>query len=233
MANLKVDAKGLDIGDVNAKIKRVIEGSDQVVVVNASDKYGLATGLSKGRITIEGDTGDYIGTLNTGAEITVNGCVGNYLGDNMTKGKIIVNGNAGYGAGQYCYGGLIAIRGNTGDFSATMNKGAIIVIGGNVGNEAATYMVAGDLIVIGNAGKNFGNFFIRGNIFIKGKWETLGHNVKEVGMSESDIERLRTVFTEIGWKEDPKSFKKLVPETDKPFYEKKKESKGGDAKCRY
>lgn len=212
-----VDASDRDLRTVSDQIKAgVTDGS--VVVRNASHLHGLAAGLSSGEITIEGESGDYLGVLNNGARITVEGDAGLYLGDNMTSGEVIVNGDAGYGVGQYCYGGTILVRGNTGDFTAVMNKGATIIIEGNVGNEVATYMLAGDLIILGNAGRNLGNYLIRGEIYIRGEVQSLGHNTLVEGMTEADIEKLERHFDRYQIDAPADQFRKIVRLTEKPFY---------------
>ena len=137
-------------------------------------------------MTIDDDSGDYLGVLNDGATIQVTKNAGRYLADSMTRGNVIVEGDAGYGVGAYCYGGHAVVKGNAGDFTAVMNKGATIIVQGDVGDDVATFMLAGDLVIVGNAGKNLGNYLIRGNIYIGGEWESLGHNTLLEQMSPAD-----------------------------------------------
>ena len=135
-----LDAKGKDLRETSTELKAML-AKNSVVVTNASHLHGLCGGLKSGEITIEGNSGDYLGVVNSGSLIKVTGNSGKYVADNMTSGAVIVNGDAGYGAAQYCYGGTVVIKGDAGDFTATMNKGATIVIGGDVGAEAATCLL--------------------------------------------------------------------------------------------
>lgn len=215
-----LNAKDKDLRAVSAEIKGMISES-KVIIKNAAHLHGLCGGLKGGDITIEGNSGDYLGILNDGATIRVTGNAGRYLADNMTRGTVIVEGDAGYGAGQYCYGGTIVVKGNAGDFTAVMNKGATIIIRGNVGDEVATYTLAGDLVIVGDAGKNLGNYLIRGNIYIGGKWESLGHNTLLEEMTQADLAKLRGYFDECGIEADPTTFKKIVRLSEKPFYKAK------------
>jgi glutamate synthase domain-containing protein 3 len=212
-----LDAKGKDLRTASTELKSLL-AEESVVVKNASHLHGLCGGLKRGEITIDGDGGDYLGVVNSGALIRVAGNAGKYVADNMTSGRVIVEGDADYGAGQYCYGGEVVVKGNAGDFTATMNKGATIVIGGDVGDETATYMVAGDVIIVGDAGENLGNYLIRGNIYIGGDWESLGHNcaIGEVTVEES--QRLESLLEECSVAVNAKTFRKIVPLSDKPFY---------------
>lgn len=212
-----VNAKRRKLRTVSEALKVAI-AEEHVLVQNASHLHGFVAGLKHGEVTLEGDSGDYLGVLNDGASIHVQGNAGRYLADNMTGGHVTVQGDAGYGAGQYCYGGTIVIHGNAGDFTAVMNKGATILIQGDVGDDAATYMLAGDLIVIGNAGKNLGNYLIRGNIYIGGTWESLGHNTLITELLPDDVAKLRSLFEMCNIEVEPTHFKKIVRLSEKPFY---------------
>jgi methylamine---glutamate N-methyltransferase subunit B len=111
------------------------------------------------------------------------------------------------------------VRGNAGDFTATMNKGATIIVCGNVGDECATYHLAGDFIVCGNAGLNFGNFLIRGNIYLGGEFASQGHNTRIEELTVEDRQKLRRLFEQFDVMADVNKFRKLVAQSQKPFYE--------------
>jgi methylamine---glutamate N-methyltransferase subunit B len=213
-----LDVKDLDLRAASAAIN-LTPHDHTVEIQNASHLHGLCAGLKEGEYTIVGDAGDYLGVLNDGAMIEVTGDVGQYVGDNMTRGLIVVHGSARYGAGLYPYGGTLVVRGDAGDFTATMNKGATIIVCGNVGDECATYHLAGDFIVCGNAGLNFGNFLIRGNLYIGGEFTTQGHNTRIEELTVEDQQKLRRLFEEFDVKADVDKFRKLVAQSQKPFYE--------------
>ncbi len=215
--SLVVDASGRDLRSVSTELKEAIV-KGPVIVRNAAHLHGLVAGFKDREVTIEGESGDYLGVLNDGTTIKVKGSAGRYLADNMTRGTVIVEGDSDYGVGAYCYGGTILVRGNAGDFTAVMNKGAKIIIEGDVGDEVATYMLAGDLVIVGNAGKNLGNYLIRGNIFIGGEWESLGHNTLLEEMTHADRMKLCGYLDEYGIEADPTTFKKIVRRSEKPFY---------------
>ena len=218
--SLVVDASGRDLRSVSTELKElVVQGP--VVIQGAAHLHGLVAGLKGGEVTIGGDSGNYLAVLNDGATIRVKGNAGRYLADNMTRGVVIVEGNADYGAGQYCYGGTVVVNGNAGDFSAVMNKGATIIIKGSVGDEVATYMLDGDLVIVGDAGMNLGNFLIRGNIYIGGNWKSLGHNTLLEEMAQTDLAKLSGYFGEYTIEADPRTFRKIVRLSEKPFYKAK------------
>jgi glutamate synthase domain-containing protein 3 len=217
-----LNASDKDLRTVSTELKTLLVDGP-VTVQGAGELHGLAAGLKAGNLTVEGDSGDYLGALNDGLLIRVSGNAGQYLADNMTHGTVIVEGNAGYGVGAYCYGGTIVVRGSAGDFAAVMNKGATIVVGGDVGDEVATYMLAGDLVIAGNAGRNLGNYLIRGNIYIGGQWESLGHNTLLAELTSDDVIKLRGTLDAYGIAADPLSFRKIVRLSEKPFYKSHEE----------
>lgn len=215
-----LNAKDKDLRTVSAELKSCLSDGE-IVIENAAHLHGLCGGLKTGKITIHGDSGDYLGVLNDGATLRVTGNAGRYLVDNMTRGYVFVEGDCGYGAGAYCYGGTIVIYGPAGDFTAVMNKGATILVAGDVGDEVATYMLAGDLIIVGDAGKNLGNYLIRGNIYIRGQWASLGHNTRVEEMMPHDVAKLRGYLEEYGIQADPADFQKIVRLSERPFYKSK------------
>jgi glutamate synthase domain-containing protein 3 len=212
-----VDASGRGLRPVSAELKQAL-AEGPVAIQGAAHLHGLVAGCQSGEVIVTGDAGDYLGVLNDGVSIRVSGNAGRYLGDNMTRGTIVVEGDAGDGVGQYCYGGTIVVRGNAGDFCAVMNKGATIIVGGNIGHEAATYMLAGDLVVVGDAGRNLGNYLIRGSIYVGGRWQSLGHNTRQVELGADDAQKLRGYFDRYGIEDSPAAFKKIVRLSEKPFY---------------
>lgn len=215
-----IDAASMGIRDINQRIRNLVH-SGPVRIGNASHINGLGAGMRRGDFLIEGDAGDYLGMLNSGATLSVEGDCGRFLGDGMTSGSIHIGGDAAEGAGEYCYGGSIRIEGNCGDFMATMNKGASIAVTGDVGNDVATYMLAGEVIILGNAGNRLGNYLIGGTIYILGSIVGLGNNAKIDKLRSKDVDRLAQVLDEMDFKGAPRQFTKIVPESTKPFYRKR------------
>lgn len=213
-----LDVKDLDLRAASEAIKHAPR-EHTVEIHNAAHLHGLCAGLKEGEYTILGDAGDYLGVLNDGATVEVTGNVGSYVGDNMTRGLILVRGSAGYGAGLYPYGGALVVRGSAGDFTATMNKGATIIVCGDVGDECGTYHLAGDFIVVGNAGLNFGNFLIRGSLYLGGEFASQGHNTRVEELTVEDQQKLRRLFEQFDVNADVSKFRKLVAQSQKPFYE--------------
>ena len=213
---------GSELKNISQEIKSALEKNEIVTVADCDKLNCIVSGLRKGKVTIQSSVGDYVGMLNSGAQLFIEGNVGRFVGDNMTAGEIIVKGNAGYCAAPYCYGGTVIIEGTCGDLLGTMNKGATIFVEKEAGNDLGTYMLAGNIILLGNAGERVGNFLISGRIFIRGKWKSLGSNTKIEDLTSDDIDFLKQFFSTYKIKAKPEEFTKIIAETDKPFYAKKK-----------
>ncbi|MEM2943612.1 MAG: hypothetical protein QXN93_02285 [Methanomassiliicoccales archaeon] len=224
-----LDCSGLTLKEANRKVRELINQSHEIEMINASHINGLCAGLDFGKIKVHCDVGDYFGMLNSGCRLYVSGSTGKYLGDGMTSGRIEISGNAGDYAAVYCCGGELRIKGSAGDFLGAMNKGATIIIDGDIGDNTGTYMVGGDIFVLGNAGNALGDYIIRGGIYIIGSYEGLGHNAKQDRLRSADIDKINSVLQYEGLTLNPRSFKKIVPASLRPFYgEKKTVSKGDD-----
>lgn len=212
-----IDANAQNLKTVNEALRKTLN-SQPVIVTNAGHIHGLVAGFDHGEVIIQGNAGDYLGVLNSGATIRVTKNAGNYAADNMTGGTVIIDGNAAYGAAQYSYAGTVVVRGDAGDFTATMNKGGTVIVEGDVGDEVATYMLKGEVIILGNAGENLANYLIEGTVYIRGDWKSLGHNTRIESLTTEDVTKLRARFDEFGVDAKPESFKKIVAASKKPFY---------------
>ena len=227
-SEVTIDAKDLDVHEVNSKIRDAVSKGLKVKVLNAKHIHGLAAGITKGEVEVDGDAGDFVAMLIgsreqkernlPGPRIVINGSVGNYLADGAWCGEVIVKGNAGFGVGIYAYGGTIVVYGNAGDGVGQILKGATIIINGNVGDEVGLYMVGGNIIITGNAGKLLGNWMIRGTIYIGGKYESLGNNAKEETLTDEDKKFLKDILAKYDITVDVEKFRKIVPITTRPFY---------------
>lgn len=228
MSEVLVDARGLSLEEVNAKIREAIAKGLKVKVRNAERVHGLAAGIDKGEVEVEGDVGDYAAMLigrreqkergEPGPKIVINGNAGAYLADNAWAGEVIVKGSAGDYAGVYAYGGTIVIHGNAGNGVGQLLKGATIIVNGSVGDVVGLYMVGGTIVITGDAGEALGDWIIRGEIFIAGKYKSLGNNAQEVSLTDQDKEKLKTLLGRYGINVDVEKFKKIVPVKVRPFY---------------
>lgn len=114
----------------------------------------IGKGLSGGSVTVEGDTGAYLGRGMKGGTIRVSGSVrGPYAGTGMTGGSILVAGDAadavggavpGAMAGQA--GGLIVIRGSAGIYVGDRMRRGVLVVEGYVGDACGARMVGGTIL---------------------------------------------------------------------------------------
>jgi glutamate synthase domain-containing protein 3 len=78
-------------------------------------------------------------------DITVDGNTGNYVGDSMEGGTIIVNGDAKDRCGFLMRGGSITVDGDVGNDVAWDLIGGRITINGNAGNKVGIWMNGGEI----------------------------------------------------------------------------------------
>lgn len=147
-------------------------GSSEIVLNgDLSRVKNLGSGMTEGRIAINGDAGMHLGAGMRGGEIEVFGNTGDWTGAEMRGGTIHVRGNAGHGLGGAYRGsrhgmnrGLILVHGSVGnEAGATMRRG-LIAIGQNAGDFAGAFMTAGTIIVFGRMGIRAGAGLLRGTI---------------------------------------------------------------------
>ena len=127
-------------------------GDDVRLAGDLSRVRGLGAGMTAGRLTVEGDVGDWAGAGMRGGTLVVHGSAGRHLGGvqpgekaGMRGGEIVVHGDAAEQAGAGLRRGLIAV-------------------GGSVGQAAGLRMLAGTLVALGDLGPRAGAGMRRGSI---------------------------------------------------------------------
>ena len=144
-----------------------------------------------------------------------------FVGDNLTDGEVVVEGSAGDGAGQGIYGGTVVVRKSVGSRTGEIMKNGTIVIGGNSGFMTGIFMMGGRIVILGDVGEDVAESIIRGVIYVKGEVKSLGYNAKIDELTWEDKLELKELLEEYDFdlKEDEyEEFKKIVPESARPFY---------------
>lgn len=135
----------------------------------------IGTGMSGGKMTVEGNAGMHLGAEMTGGEIFVSGNAGDWVGAEMKGGRIRIRGNVGHcvgavyrGGRRGMTGGEIFIDGDAGnEIGHTLRRG-LIAIRGKIGDAAGFNMLAGSIFVFGDAGIRHGAGMRRGTIVFFG-----------------------------------------------------------------
>jgi formylmethanofuran dehydrogenase subunit C len=117
---------------------------------------GLGTGMTRGRLTLDGDGGDRVGAGMRGGELTVIGSVGAYAGCEMAGGVLRIGGDAGArlggafpGARAGMTGGEIVVSGSAGEEAGAGMRRGLVAVGGQVADGAGLRMLAGTVIALG------------------------------------------------------------------------------------
>ena len=153
--------------------------SDDDLIVWSGDcslvKY-IGTGLTAGRIRVEGNAGMHLGAEMSGGEILVEGDVSDWIATEMKGGTLCVKGNAGDlvgsaypGSKRGMNGGIILIHGNAGNEAGHRMRRGTIVIGGTSGDAMGFDMIAGSIFSFGKIGKQPGAGMRRGTIGLFGE----------------------------------------------------------------
>ena len=147
------------------------EASDDLKIVGDARKVKwIGRGMTRGRITIDGNAGMHLGAHMKGGAIEVTGNASDWIGAEMTGGFIRVRGNAGGQVGGAYRGslsgmrdGTILVGGTAGlEVGVRMKRGTIVVAGG--ARDFAGLEMQGGTIVLGGAELRTGASMIRGTI---------------------------------------------------------------------
>ncbi|MGH7186253.1 MAG: formylmethanofuran dehydrogenase subunit C, partial [Pseudomonadota bacterium] len=119
----------------------------------------IGSGMSTGRIVVDGDVGMHLGAGMSGGEIVVTGSAGDWVAPDQSGGRITIHGDAGHLVGSAyrgstvgMRGGEILIHGNAGNEVGNAMRRGLIAIGGDCGDFGGVNMRAGTLIVLGRLG---------------------------------------------------------------------------------
>ncbi|MDY6965019.1 MAG: formylmethanofuran dehydrogenase subunit C [Halobacteriota archaeon] len=190
---------GKTVGEINSM--ETWYGNKVVELGSLFDiKVDGSAGPEDTTIILEGDFSRVkrIGSGMTAGKVIVNGDVDMHCGAFMTGGSITVKGNADSWAGREMRGGELIIEGNAGDYVGSSYRGEIvgmtggkIVVKGKVGDYLGEYMSDGEIVVEGNAGILAGVNMTGGKISIEGNADLPGAEMKKgTVIVKGDVEML-------------------------------------------
>ena len=212
MAEVTVDAEGLDTRDVNRAIKAAIaEGASEVRVLNPAGRhsFGVALKAEGVKLTFDGPVGWYAAGMNYGPHIEILGNAGWGLGECMMDGRIEVRGNAGSGTAASIRGGLVYIDGETGARAGIAMKGGTLIVRGDVGYMSGFMMQAGTIIVCGNAADGLGDSMYEGTIYVGGTVASRGADAEIEPLTDEDRAVLKETLGGVGIDAGDRDFTKI------------------------
>ena len=148
------------------------EGGDEIEIRGDAAKVKwIGRGMTRGRITVQGNAGMHLGAYMKGGTIEVTGNASDWVGAEMFNGLIRIGGNAGGQVGGAYRGslkgmrdGTIVIEGSAGlEVGSRMRRG-VIVIKGLCRDFAGLQMKGGTIILCSGAELRTGAWMIRGTI---------------------------------------------------------------------
>jgi formylmethanofuran dehydrogenase subunit C len=162
----------------------------------------IGHGMSKGKIQVRGDTGDFLGKDMRGGQLEVFGNTGDWAACSMAGGQIEISGNTGDYLGANFSGeqhgmsdGTIVVWGNAGNRVGERMRRGMIVINGHVGEYCASRMLAGSIVILGKTGAYLGFGMKRGTIVLAKKPRHILATFRHCGLLK--IEFLRLLFKQM------------------------------------
>jgi formylmethanofuran dehydrogenase subunit C len=147
-------------------------GSEDIVIRGDAGRVKwIGRGMTRGRVTVEGNAGMHLGASMKGGTIEVTGDASDWVGAEMTGGLIHVRGSAGgqvgaaYRGSQVgMKGGTILVEGSAGiELGMRMRRG-VIAVRGPVKDFAGLQMKGGTIVLMGGAEIRTGAWMVRGTI---------------------------------------------------------------------
>jgi formylmethanofuran dehydrogenase subunit C len=131
----------------------------------------IGRGMTRGRITVQGNAGMHLGAFMKGGTIEVGGDASDWVGAEMTGGLIRIAGNAGGQIGAAYRGSLAGMKGGTilvggsagMEIGMRMRRG-VIAVRGTVRDFAGLQMKGGTIVLMGGAEIRTGAWMVRGTI---------------------------------------------------------------------
>lgn len=131
----------------------------------------IGRGMTRGRISIQGNAGMHLGAYMKGGTIEVSGNASDWVGGEMSGGLIRIHGNTGGQVGAAyrgslsgMRGGTILIEGSAGLEVGMRMKRGVIAVGGLVRDFAGLQMKGGTIFLRSGAEIRTGAWMIRGTI---------------------------------------------------------------------
>jgi formylmethanofuran dehydrogenase subunit C len=189
--------KALTLGEA---FRITVGAADDIRIAGGSARLdGIAAGLTRGRVIVEGDAGAFAARGMTGGELRISGNAGPFAGSAMSGGLLHIGGNAGDWLGGAetgemtgMSGGAIIVAGRCGAHAGDRMRRGLIAVGGDAGDFPASRMIAGTLAVAGNCGRMPGYLMRRGTVLLGGEPVAWTPTFSESGLIELTVLRLIT-----------------------------------------
>jgi formylmethanofuran dehydrogenase subunit C len=144
---------------------------DVCVVGDLARVADLGTGMTGGRLTVEGRAGAHVGAGMHGGELIVEGDAGDWAGAEMRGGRLVVRGSAGRrlggayaGSSAGMRGGEILVHGDAGDEAGAGLRRGLIAVAGRAGAATGLSALAGTIVALVTLGAHPGAGMRRASI---------------------------------------------------------------------
>jgi hypothetical protein len=135
--------------EINGAVRKHLSPSKPVKIGGLDGHHGVLAGLTgKGRVTVSGSAGDYLGAFLDGPEVTLSGSAGDFAGSTMVSGRLIVEGTVGTGMCCHMAGGEARVKGRVGAGAGSMMTDGLLVLDAPVGPGPGEGMTGGTMILL-------------------------------------------------------------------------------------
>lgn len=185
--------------------------AEHVVMRGASIRLdNVGQDMRSGRITVEGNCGNFAGLGMRGGTISVMGDAGTFAACEMRAGLLEIAGDVGDFAGaalpgsmQGMRGGYLVVHGNAGDRTGDRMRRGLILVAGNVGAFCGSRMLAGTIVIRGRPGATPGLALRRGTLLfghepgeLPALFQDCGvHRLLFLRLLEKELEKLGAPFS--------------------------------------
>ena len=237
---MSVEAGVRGYAKVNEDINREFLSKNKVSVTGVNGQRYLGCALPKGKILeIEGTAGNDLAFCLSGGRIVLHGHGQDAVGNTMGGGEIIIHGHAGDALGYGMRDGRIYVRDNVCcrggiHMKEFRDMKPVLVIGSCAGSFLGEYMAGGTIVLLGlnlkHGEKLFGTHCASGmhggKMFVRGSFpkENLSPNIRVANLTLQDTKELEEYvrkycrYFDADYDEIMKKpFRKLVPETSRPY----------------
>lgn len=148
-------------------------GETLTIVPAAANLDRLGTGMTRGRLLVEGHAGALAASGLAGGHVRIAGDAGGRAGAGMVAGNLEITGHCGdclggplMGTNRGMAGGIIRVGGTAGHRAGERLRRGLVIIDGDAGDYLGANMIAGTMAVAGRAGAWCGSGMRRGTLLL-------------------------------------------------------------------
>ncbi len=188
---VQIDLSLLSVTEGNRLMRKAAADGQDIEVLDPDARHHIGVGLVHPVcVHVRGSAGYFCAGLTDTPRFEIDGNVGWGLADNMYQGSVVVRGNASAIPAVAIRGAEVVVHGNIGSRAGQVMKAGTLCCAGNANFMAGYMMYGGRIIILGKSGEKLGEDMISGEIYVGGEIQSLGHDARQIDVSEEDRDRV-------------------------------------------